>query len=79
MPEYRIISPLKMWNGLSSSPNQQQFMKDLIEEIDYTTMENARLLSSIWKKYKKAIAVLGSGICLTILLVFFSILIKLMK
>lgn len=79
MPEYRIIRPINMWNGLSTAINQQKFMKDLIEEIDHTTIENSQLLYSIWKKYTKAIAVLGSEISLTALLVFFSILIKLVN
>ena len=79
MPEYRIIQPIKMWDGLSNSKDQHQFMKDLIEEIDFETNENSNLLDDIWKIYTKAIAVLGSGIALTVLLVFFSIWIKLVN
>lgn len=76
MLEYGIISPIKMWNGLSNCNNSKIFMKDLIEEIDYITGKNEKLSKIIWDKYTKAIAILASGISLTILLVLFSILIK---
>jgi len=79
MPEYRIIRPIKMWEGLSNCSTTKEFMKDLIEEIDHITYENSQLSYVLWDKYTKAIAVLASGIVLTILLVIFSICIKIVN
>jgi len=79
MLEYRIIRPINLWNGLSTCTDQKKFMHDLIEEIDHNTYGNIELSRALWDKYTKAIALLGSGIGLTILLVIFSIYIKIVN
>ena len=76
--EYNIIQPLNMWNGLSPYTNAQKnnFMNDLIEEIDYNITQNSEILYKLWDKYTKAIACLGCGIALIPLFIIFGILIK---
>lgn len=76
--EYNIIQPLSMWNGLSSYTQSQKnnFMNDLIEEIDYNTTQNSEILDNLWDKYTKAIACLACGIALIALFILFGILIK---
>lgn len=76
MLEYGIIRPLSLWNGLSTYTDKKKFMNDLIEEIDYNTCENIKKSYDLWNNYTKAIALLGSGIGLQILLVIFAIFIK---
>lgn len=74
--EYHIISPINMWNGLSSYTDRKEFMNDLIEEIDYNTKKNSEVLHDLWDKYTTAIALLGGGVGVTILLIMFTIFIK---
>jgi hypothetical protein len=76
--EYHITSPMLMWQGLSHYTQQQKnnFMNDLIAEIDYNTNENSIILNTLWDNYTKAIAFLASGIALIVLFVFFAILIR---
>lgn len=74
--KYSIISPIRLWRGLSSCKSKQKFMNDLIEEIDYNTNKNSQILKNLWDYYTKSIAYLTIGIVLIILFIIFAILIK---
>jgi preprotein translocase subunit Sec61beta len=76
--EYNTIRPLSLWQGLSSYTQTQKnnFMNELIEEIDYNTNENSEISNTLWDNYTKAIAFLACGIALMVLFILFAILIK---